>query len=236
MERIVHMTAKTKKLTWEERVLLRHNKRIMKDWDFILHDDADNDLMVKEYFPQFYNKWQRIKRGVAKADIARIMYLYLYGGIYIDTDYKIVKNFEKFKDWGKYKVFLPISRDIDEQFSYGLGNAVMMADKSQSFFYDFLEYLFENDTLENISEDKVELTTGPQGITEFYFKWSEKNGDLINVICTPPRIFFHPIYTYNYFLKERDSFGYHLCWASWRTKSLKTNVTNNLRRKLTALI
>ena len=85
---IIHQTAQTKHLTWEERRLLRRAKKLMPDYEFRLYDDSDCLSLVEKHFPQYAEQFKRISRGVCKADVARLMFLYLYGGWYCDTDYK----------------------------------------------------------------------------------------------------------------------------------------------------
>ena len=65
-------------------------RSILKDWDYAFWDDFDNDRLVAQYFPQFIERFRNIERGVVRADIARCMYLYIHGGFYFDTDYKIL--------------------------------------------------------------------------------------------------------------------------------------------------
>lgn len=75
--KIIHQTAKEKRLTWEENQLVNHLKKVLKGWEYHLWDDKENEQIVKEHFPQFLDKYKCIKRGVAKADIARYMYMYV---------------------------------------------------------------------------------------------------------------------------------------------------------------
>ena len=65
-------------------------RAILKGWGYALWDDFDNLRLVAEYFPQFLERYRSIQRGVVRADIARCMYLYIHGGFYFDTDYKIL--------------------------------------------------------------------------------------------------------------------------------------------------
>ena len=53
----------------------------------MFHDDNDNEQLVMKYFPQYLEKYRVIPKGVAKADISRLIYMYVYGGFYFDTDH-----------------------------------------------------------------------------------------------------------------------------------------------------
>jgi len=65
-------------------------KSILKGWEYTFWDDSDNDRLIAQYFPQFAERYREIERGVVRADLARCMYLYIHGGFYFDTDYKIL--------------------------------------------------------------------------------------------------------------------------------------------------
>lgn len=86
--KIIHQTAPTKKITWEEKTLLKRNKKILSDYEFKFYDDNDCRALMKQYFPQYYDAYNHISRGVCKADIARLVFMYAFGGWYCDTDYK----------------------------------------------------------------------------------------------------------------------------------------------------
>lgn len=88
--KIIHQTARTKTLSWEEQHLIKRAKKIMGDYEFRLYDDNDNLKLVETYFPEYVEKYNSISRGVAKADVARLVYMYAFGGWYCDTDYKWV--------------------------------------------------------------------------------------------------------------------------------------------------
>ena len=91
----VHQTAPTRSLTAEERRLGVRNQALMPGWKFHLYDDEDNRRIMWEAFPEFAGEFQKIKRGVVRSDIARCVYLYHFGGWYLDTDYKIIRCKER---------------------------------------------------------------------------------------------------------------------------------------------
>src|SRR5580692_3326018 len=88
--KIIHQTTPTKTLSWEERRMIRRMRSVLSDWEYRLWDDADNERLVVRHFPRYLSRYRSIQRGVVRADIARCMYLYVFGGFYFDTDYKII--------------------------------------------------------------------------------------------------------------------------------------------------
>ena len=51
--------------------------------------DEDNRRFVQKHFPDFLPYYDRFPHTIQRADAIRYMYLYIYGGIYMDLDYKI---------------------------------------------------------------------------------------------------------------------------------------------------
>jgi mannosyltransferase OCH1-like enzyme len=230
--KLIHQTAPTKNLSWEERRMTSRMRSILKNWDYAFWDDLDNDRLVAHYFPQFIERYRNIERGVVRADLARCMYLYIHGGFYFDTDYKILAPIAN--DTLTQACVLPISRgSVDDLPSLRLGNAVMGSAPRHPFWQDFLDDLFSSSSLETLSEDNIEKTTGPEGLTNFFVKNRNRYPD----VFLPPRRVFHPMLTTANFSYEIDpsTIGAHLCWGSWRTKHIPRRARNICTRKITAL-
>jgi mannosyltransferase OCH1-like enzyme len=229
---IIHQTARTKDLTWEERRLAGRMLTILKGWQYHLWDDNDNERFVAGHFPQYVEQYRQIKRGVVKADLARYMYLYVRGGFYFDTDYKMLAPIGE--DLLSQACVLPVSRgDACNPSTMRLGNAVMGSVPRHAFWSDFLRELFAGGSLENLAEERIEKTTGPEGLTDFFLRHRESYTD----VFLAPRSMFHPPLTRGNFSYQASSgtIGVHLCWGSWRTKNVLRLARNVFTRKLTAL-
>lgn len=66
-------------------------KRHMPDWEYVLMTDKDNRKLVKDYFPDFLPYYDNFSYSIQRADAARYCYLYVYGGIYMDLDFEVLK-------------------------------------------------------------------------------------------------------------------------------------------------
>lgn len=229
-ERILHLTAKTRNLSWEEAYLLKKNKKVLQNWEIRFHDDNDNEDMVKKFFPQYLEKYTTISKGVAKADVARVMYMYLWGGVYADTDYIWYKDPSEVDEFSTYNVIIPLSREKESVDGLRYGNAVFLSAPKQQIWLDFLAYIFESTELSNLAESRIEKVTGPEGFTAFLNGIGIENIDWkYDKVWSAPRNVFHPQ------KKMAASIGRHYCWASWRTKSVTTNIRNLVKRKAEAL-
>jgi mannosyltransferase OCH1-like enzyme len=225
--RIVHQTSR--RLTPEEARLALRVRNLLPYWEYRLWNDEENDALVEDRFPQYLSSFRSIKRGVVKADIARYMYMSAYGGFYLDTDYKLVLTIDD--AMLSHSCILPVSRDSETLFR--LGNAVFGSEPNHSFWSDFLERIFSDGQLTDLAEARIEKTTGPEGLTNFYLE----RRDLYKDVFLPPKEVFHPPLTYLgfSFQKGPKTIGAHLCWGSWRTKGPLGVVRAIAVRKLTSL-
>ena len=229
--KIIHQTARTKDISWEENVLVRRMQNKLKGWTYMFHDDDDNDRLVKTYFPEYYNVFSSISKGVAKADIARLIYLYVYGGFYFDTDYKLIKEIP---DWmlEKKQLLMESRNSADE---YKLGNAVLGSAPNGAFYKDFIECIFKKEELLHLHENRVEWVTGPEALTEFYIKNKDKYKDDVTII---PREYFNPpILKHGLQIKKtKNTIGVHYCWGSWRSGSFLKRIYIFCKRKFQAIL
>lgn len=228
--KIIHQTARNKCISWEERHLIKRAKKLMPDYEFRFYDDNDNQRLVEKYFPQYIEKYNSINKGVAKADIARLIYMYVFGGWYCDTDYKWIKRPDYILKNTNCKIVLPISREDDNIFR--LGNAVFGSEQRHPFWKDFIDYIFQSSELTSLKENRIEKVTGPEGLTEFYLK----NKGLYKDVLLPNKKYFHPKLKSASAIIEKDTIGVHLCWASWRTGKLTIRLRNMMRRKISAIV
>lgn len=231
--KIIHQTAKTREISWEEKRLIKRAKRRMADYEFRLYDDNDNYHLIKQYFPQYLEKYERISKGVAKADVARLVYMYVYGGWYCDTDYLWLTPPDKYLaklQLNGYKCILPISRDDEKPFKR-LGNAVFGSEAGHPFWKSFIDYIFQSDELNSLREDRIEKVTGPEGLTDFYKKHISEFSD----VYFPEKKYFHPRLKGAYAMIENGTVGIHFCWASWRSGTFKDRLKNLIRRKINAI-
>lgn len=229
--KIIHQTARTNHISWEEKKLVKRMRKKLSDWEYMFHDDIDNERLIRNYFPQYLEKYNAIPKGVAKADIARLVFLYVYGGFYFDTDYKILK---KIPDWMLNNHQL-LMESRNSQKEYKLGNAILASEPKGSFYKDFVEHIFSQPEITNLKENRVEYVTGPEALTAFYLNNKTLYKDEITII---PRTYFNPpILNHGLTIKKTvDTIGIHYCWGSWRSGNIVKRVYIFLKRKVQAII
>ena len=244
----IHQTAPSKILSPEENRVIARNRALLPDWEFCFYDDTDNLRVMVEAFPEFSEQFRAIKRGVVQADIMRCVYLYQFGGWYLDTDYRLLRRLEgevvvlnstngstasSSLDLLSQKLILPVS-GIPGKDQHLVCNSILASEKGHPFWRAFIGFLFSNDNLKSLEEHAVESLTGPLGLSHFYLH----NKDRFSDVCLPLKQYFHPRINYWGFLYDRntDNYGVHWCWGSWRSKALLRKIKNVLTRKVTSFV
>jgi len=125
------------------------------------------DSLIRQHFTQDFSVFQKIKH-IMKIDIAKLVMLYVYGGMYVDMDFYCIENFHN--DLVR-KVALSGSHHTSEDVQNGLiaaeaGNPFIklhiedqmrnLRDKSRQDYNSFMDY--------------VKYTTGPNALGLTYFK------------------------------------------------------------------
>lgn len=246
ISKIIHQTAPSKSLTTEEQRVLRLNKRLLPEWDFRFYDDTDNERVMAETFPEFAEAFRGIRRGVVQADIIRCVYLYQYGGWYLDTDYRLLRPLEGMVINSEYSsignsgdevdlmeqsLILPVSGTPGRD-QHVVCNSILASEKGHPLWAEFIKQLFSNANLSSLDEHAVEGLTGPLGLSRFYLANKTRFSD----VCLPDKHYFHPRITKWGFCYEKhpENFGVHWCWGSWRSKRFHRKIKNLLTRKVTS--
>lgn len=226
---ILHQTARTSRTTWEERWLTARNRRILGDWDYRLWIDADLPALIGRTFPQFSSAYAEIDRGIVRSDIARYCFLFEVGGVYIDTDYKIVRPLDDLLEHG---CVLPLEQGEVGDPDWKLGNAFLASIPRHPFWADLVAQLFRDGGAALNAGNPV-LQTGPRALTRCWLANRDKYAD----IATPSTSALLPGFRMFNFGYERsaDTLGVHLCWGSWRGKRGIQAARSLIRRKITCL-
>jgi mannosyltransferase OCH1-like enzyme len=201
----------------------------MGGWDYRLWIDEDRRQLMEETFPEFASRFRKIKQGIVRADIARYAFLYRDGGVYLDTDYKILRPLGEFVSTA---CLLPIEVGQLGDSDLKLGNAVLASSKNHPFWRDLITDIFHiNDC--GFDGCNPVLATGPLALTRFWLQNASRYPDIV----TPAQSVFYPELAWSNFSYRRshNTHGVHLCWGSWRGKKGIQLVRNVIRRKVTCL-
>jgi hypothetical protein len=106
--KIIHQTWKDKNLPPIIYKLVSENINFLKANGYELMFWTDDMILklISEEYPNFYNIYKLARTGVQKGDIARILLVYHYGGIYIDLDVLILRDFNEILDMTSNKLYI----------------------------------------------------------------------------------------------------------------------------------
>ncbi|EHK20783.1 glycosyltransferase family 32 protein [Trichoderma virens Gv29-8] len=127
------------------------------DWEWVLWTDEDNLQLVKDYFPWLEDTFLSLPGNIYRADLARNLYMYKFGGIYADLDTECLRpTFDALKSHNGSllnKVEKTFAGEIsashvaifgrmgaDQTFHHHLPNAWMAASARHPFFLLPLEF------------------------------------------------------------------------------------------------
>ena len=192
-------------------------KETNPDFDYILWKDDDVDKVMKNDFPEYYDKFNELPRMIMKIDMFRYFLMYKYGGLYTDMDYLMFKPFDLLNE----KVVIPCNRENENGEPICLGNCIFASQPNHPYWKSLMDTLFTIDrkNLPFVGKDNVIKSTGPMFVFNMYNNYLNKND-----IKIPHRLLFHPPTKNNnqYIeeLKKDGCYGMHICTGLWLNNNL----------------
>lgn len=157
--KIVHQSWKTHQLPAMFANLSTTWKSCFPSWKHFFWTDASNLLLVRNYFPWFLPRYQALPHNIMRADAARYMYMYIYGGIYADLDTECLKpfphllqNFSLVLGAMKGKAILPEGHTQ---------NSFLYSTPGHPFWLRLLKYINKHP-----NKGRAEMITGPDALME----------------------------------------------------------------------
>lgn len=145
--------------------------------------DDELDKFIEAEYPWFLNIFKMYDINIKRIDIVRPFILYKYGGIYLDMDYVVYKNF--FDNLSSDKVSTPES---PYKHNEHIQNAFLCSPPKHNFWLLILDECYKH------KDEHVFNATGPQLYSQIYFKYPE----LVHIL---------PIDLYNPDISDKESFN-----------------------------
>lgn len=197
---IVHQTWRSTDLPIIFQKIYESNKKLNPNFEFKLWSHSpgnpDIDNFIQREYPDIFEIFQKTKYGVQKADIARLLILYHYGGIYIDLDILCLKNIENIVDLNTDNVLLCMEPDEQTKSVFNkenvLCNAFMATPAKHPLFKQAIEEIKNVYTTHGDVVFKIFNSFGADILTKSilisdenydYCKFLKR--DLIYPICDP---------------------------------------------------
>lgn len=133
------------------------------DWTYVFLTDDDCLAFVQDFFPEHLRAFQNLPYNIQRADVIRYMWLYVYGGLYLDMDYEVKTPFETYLSSFDAPLMLMHSVHI----SYVLTNSLIVAKPGQTLFLSMIsKALYEQVPTYYGKHLRVMLSTGPMAFHE----------------------------------------------------------------------
>lgn len=94
--RIIHQTWKSHDVPPQLARFAARWRELHPDFEYRLWTDADNDAFVKREFSRYYPLYRSFSREIYRADLARCLYLWRFGGVYADLDVEPLRPLHPF--------------------------------------------------------------------------------------------------------------------------------------------
>ena len=190
-------------------------KKFLPDYDIIEWNESNFDVEVCPFVKQAYanKKWAFV------SDYARIYALYKEGGIYFDTDVKVLKDVSSIVDKDMF---------LGYEDSGFVGTAVIgVKEKDNQYIKEILDYY---NKLEEFNPDIMYNYANPVIITKILRKYdstfNEEGIEIFdNNVFIYPRDYFYPL-SYNYAEREytENTCMVHLFNATWTSRGERRTV------------
>lgn len=170
-------------------------KKNSKNWEYKFFNDIDiiNYFQTNplEEFPDIINKFNYFKNGAHKADLFRYYYLYINGGVFIDSDAILEKNIDSII---KSYSFISVKSIVPNT----LFNGFIATHAKNIIVYESLKEIY-NTTNEELNNNYHLIC---QQFLSIYNKYKNKNTHLLTEI--------HDRKTNNLCVKTYDSINRHV--------------------------
>ncbi|KAJ3308121.1 hypothetical protein HDU76_004118 [Blyttiomyces sp. JEL0837] len=160
--KIIHQSWKTKKVHPAFRNWPESWKEKNEGWEYKLWTDPENRKMVEEKFPWFLDTYAKLPKEIMRADVARYLYMYEYGGVYADLDMECLQPMTELSNlFPQGQVFVG-RMSLDPTFNDNMPNAFMMSRAKHPVWL----WVVRQVEIRFREQDRVEFITGPVALKD----------------------------------------------------------------------
>jgi mannosyltransferase OCH1-like enzyme len=169
--KIVHQTWKTSDVPPRLRQWSDTWKGTLPDWEYRLWTDASARELVVRKFPHLLRKYDSYPFNIQRVDVARMLFLIEYGGLYVDMDFEALRPIDELLDCS---TVLACESRVDSQRAGRpllVSNAIMASEPGAPFLLHALRCLPAGWPPASVIETVLN-TTGPYFLTRAYQSFS----------------------------------------------------------------
>lgn len=147
-------------------------QKLNPEYEYKFWSDNDIDNFVKNEFPQYYEKFKSLEYNIQRVDMVRYMWMYKYGGIYVDMDIECTRPISTLIDFYE-KTYNPeiilITTPNTIQNDINITNSFMISAPNSQFWIKVLDYINNfTPTWQMGKHLKVMFSTGPTMLSKLY--------------------------------------------------------------------
>jgi FkbM family methyltransferase len=200
MEKVIHFTVRNaSELSASQAEVIECARKLHKHWEIKIWSDPDPGQDNSEFLLKRY--WSKVNSGAQLADLLRLDIVYRFGGVYLDSDLKLLRPLD---DLAESFDFFIASED-----GYHLTNAAFGARKQSAVLRSLIDELLRAEPDWSLPPN---VTTGPHFLAH-HLQWRKD-------ITILPRETFYSYYTdieKQARKNHRQSHGEHLWAHSWES-------------------
>lgn len=229
---IIHLIflSKKEKFPGIFRTCMDRIKEFHPKWEIKLYNEDDAQKIIKEYLPELLPIYNAYPHYVQKADLFRIILVYVYGGFYLDLDmiclkpldeliqYKLVLPEERYVQRGKKHIYEKLD-GIRIKHNLRLGNYMFGGIPQHKFWLYYFKEAIKKSSQKIKHEGDVLETTGPGLLTNVYHKYNKQFPELY-LLKNLDRKCLNP--NHNEISCHFGNFAAHMHTGTWRWMHKKT--------------
>ncbi|UJR21116.1 hypothetical protein I4U23_024216 [Adineta vaga] len=166
------------------------------NYQYKFWSDKQGRDLIKQEFPSLLSTYDSYPYNIQRADVIRLVVLYVYGGIYIDFDIFCLKSLDHLL---KYEFILPKTSPV------GLSNDIIISKPKHPFLFQILNNLPNANRYIFSKYPTVMFSTGPMFLTKE--AWKYPNRSSLDILS--PELYGKYIFNSSYSLFR------HLKASSW---------------------
>jgi len=159
-------------------------KELHPGWEINFYNEDDAQRIIRNHFPELKDLYNSFPLNVQRADILRLLVVYLYGGFYLDLDIYCLKNLEPLLN---FHVVLGEEKHLRREVctAFGLKNPKRIANymfgsiPKHRFWLGFLNEIMNKSLVEIKDENDILESTGALLLTNFYHTNANAHKDIV---------------------------------------------------------
>lgn len=221
------------------RNCIKRIKKMHPRWEVNIYNEDDADRIISKHMPYIKIVYDNYHHLIQKADIFRVILVYLYGGFYLDMD---MYCFKPLDDLRRFKLVLGEEKTLTNEVcqKHNLIEKIRVANymfgsvAEHPFWLVFLQKAVENSLKVISQENDILASTGPGLLSNVYAKNFDQHHDMV-LLSNLDRKCLNPMH--NEVSCYFGNYAVHLHQGTWRWGNIDNYYLENasdMEEKVTA--